>query len=175
MAIDKKQKLRLQAGFSMVEMLIYLALLASVTIFLVNGISAITKSYADIRLAKAVSTSASAALQRIIHETRQASSIDLSGSTFGANPGVLRLVDTDSSGATTTVAFTVVNGVLRVSRGGVDEGPLTLSGASVTNFTLALLQNSISNAVRLTLTIQSSFGVKTRTETFYTTAVTRNM
>lgn len=175
MAIDKKQKLRLQAGFSMVEMLIYLALLASVTIFLVNGISAITKSYADIRLAKAVSTSASAALQRIIHETRQASSIDLSGSTFGANPGVLRLVDTDSSGATTTVAFTVVNGVLRVSRGGVDEGPLTLSGASVTNFTLALLQNSISNAVRMTLTIQSSFGVKTRTETFYTTAVTRNM
>lgn len=159
----------------MVEMLIYLALLASVTVFLVNGISAITKSYADIRLAKAVSASASGALQRIIYETRQASSINLAGSTFGANPGVLSLVSTSASGATTTVAFTVSNGVLRVSRGGVDEGPLTLSGASVTNFTLALLQNSVSNAVRVTLTIQSSFGVKTRTETFYTTAVTRNM
>ncbi len=162
-------------GFSMVEMLIYLALLTSVTVFLVNGISALTKSYADIRLAKAVSASAGAALQRIIYETRQASSINLGGSTFSANPGVLSLVSENAAGATTTVAFTVSNGVLRVARGGVDEGPLTLSGASVTNFTLALLQNGVSNAVRVTLTVQSSFGTKTRTDTFYTTAVTRNM
>ncbi|MEI6346020.1 MAG: prepilin-type N-terminal cleavage/methylation domain-containing protein [bacterium] len=162
-------------GFSLVEMIIYLALLSSVTVFLVNGISALTKSYADIRLAKAVSASASGALQRIVYEVRQASSINIGGSTFGSNPGVLSLVSTSASGATTTVAFSVNNGILRVSRGGVDEGPLTLSGASVTNFTLVLLQNSISNAIRITLTVQSSFGVKTRTETFYTTAVTRNM
>jgi prepilin-type N-terminal cleavage/methylation domain-containing protein len=164
-----------QRGFSMVEMLIYLALLASVTVFLLNGISAITKSYADIRLAKAVTASASDALQRIVYEVRQASSFDLAGSTFSSHPGVLSLVSTSADGATTTVAFSVNSGILRVSRGGVDEGPLTLSGASVTNFTLALLQNGVSNGVRITLTLQSAFGTKTRTETFYTTAVTRNM
>lgn len=156
-------------------MIIYIALLAGITVFLVNGISAITKSYADIRLAKAVSTSASAALQRIVYETRQASSFNLAGSSFGANPSVLSLVSENANGATTTVTFSVVNGLLRVSRGGVDEGPLTLSGASVTNFTVALLQNAVSNGARITLTLQSSFGAKTRTETFYTTVVTRNM
>lgn len=159
----------------MVEMIIYMALLAGITVFLVNGISAITKSYADIRLAKAVSASASSALQRIAYETRQASSFNLAGSSFGVNPGVLSLVSENANGATTTVTFSVANGLLRVSRGGVDEGPLTLSSASVTNFTIALLQNAVSNAARITLTIQSSFGVKTRTETFYTTIVTRNM
>lgn len=162
-------------GFSLVEMIIYLAILTVVTIFLVNGISALTKSYADIRLAKAVSSSAGVALQRIVHETRQATSFDLGQSTFGSNPGQLTLVTTNGSGATSTVRFFVSNGLLRVSVAGVDQGPLTLSGASVTNFTLSLLQNSISNGVRITLTVQSSFGNKTRTETFYTTAVTRNM
>ena len=162
-------------GFSLVEMIIYLALLAAVTIFLVDGISSLTKSYADFRLAKAVSTSASSALQRILYEVRQASSINLGQSTFGSTPGQLTLVDMDATGATSTVAFSVSGGQLHVSRGGVDEGPLTLSTVSVTNFTLTLLQNSMSSGVRIALTLQSSFGLKTRTETFYTTAVTRNM
>ncbi len=65
--------------------------------------------------------------------------------------------------------------MLRVMTGGVDEGQITLSGATVSNLTFTRVQNSISQAIKISLTLQSTVGSKTKTETFYTTAVLRNI
>jgi len=164
-----------KTGVSLVEMLIYIALLTSVMTLVINGLVTMSKSYTDLRLSKNITTSATSALSRMVYEIRQAQSIDTVQSTFVTNPGQLTLNTTPVSGIPTTVRFYVQNGLLRVMTGGIDEGQITLSGTTVTNLIFNQIQNSISKAVKITLTLQSTIGSKTKTETFYATAVLRNI
>jgi Tfp pilus assembly protein FimT len=162
-------------GVSLVEMLVYVALLTSVTTVVINGMITMSSTYNSLRLSKNVTTSATTALSRMVYEIRQAQSIDTTQSTFVTSPGQLTLNTTPASSASTTVKFYVQNGVLRVATGGVDEGQITLSNTTVTNLVFNQIQNSISKAVKISLTLQSTVGSKTKTETFYTTAVLRNI
>lgn len=164
-----------KTGVSLVEMLVYIALLTSVTTLVVNGLVTMSRSYTDLRLSKNITTSATTALSRMVYEIRQAQSIDAGQSTFVTSPGQLTLNTTPASGVPTTVRFYVQNSILRVMTGGVDEGQITLSGATVSNLTFTRVQNSISQAIKISLTLQSTVGSKTKTETFYTTAVLRNI
>ncbi|TAK57474.1 hypothetical protein EPO17_01890 [Patescibacteria group bacterium] len=164
-----------KAGVSLVEMLIYIALLTSVTALVVNGLVSMSRTYNDLRLSKNITTSATGALTRMVYEIRQAQSVDADQSTFVTSPGELSLNTTPASGIPTTVKFYVQNGVLRVMTGGVDEGQITLSNTTVSSLTFNRVQNSISQAIKINLTLQSTVGTKTKTETFYTTAVLRNI
>lgn len=169
-----KKNLR-TTGVSLVEMLVYIALLTSVTTLVVNGLVTMSRSYTDLRLSKNITTSATTALSRMVYEIRQAQSIDAVQSTFVTSPGQLTLNTTPASGTPTTVRFYVQNGILRVMTGGVDEGQITLSNTSVSSLTFNRIQNSISQAIKINLTLQTTVGSKTKTETFYTTAVLRNI
>lgn len=167
--------IRNKNGFSLVEMVVYIAILTLMSVYVVNSLTTLTRSYNDLRLAKNVNNSAAVALQRMVYEIRQASTVDSVNSTFGTSPGQLTLNTTDASGNATTAQFFVLNGVLRVKMGGVDQGPITQSNAVVTNLIFKQVQNSISKGIVITLGLQSSFGTKVRSETFYTTAVLRNI
>jgi Tfp pilus assembly protein FimT len=164
-----------KTGVSIVEMLVYVALLTSVTTLVVNGLVTMSRSYTDVRLSKNITTSATTALSRMVYEIRQAQSVDATQSTFATSPGQLTLNTTPASGVPTTVKFYVQNSILRVMTGGIDEGPITLSGVTVSNLTFTRVQNSISQAIKIGLTLQTTIGSKTKTETFYTTAVLRNI
>lgn len=162
-------------GFSLVEMIIYLAILATTTVLIVNGIVTLTRTYDVFRLSRYVGNSGALALGRMTYEVRQANSINIGQSTFGVTPGVLTLNTTANDGSATTVQFYVNNGILRVKIGGVDQGPITLSNVTVTNFTVTQIQNSLSQGVVVQMTLQAVLGSKTQSETFYTTAVLRNI
>ncbi len=92
-----------KTGVSLVEMLVYIALLTSVTTLVVNGLVTMSKSYTDLRLSKNITTSATTALSRMVYEIRQAQSVDATQSTFVTNPGQLTLNTTPASGVPTTV------------------------------------------------------------------------
>lgn len=159
----------------MVEMVVYIGILTIATTLIVNGLLSISRSYRDLRLTKNISTSATSALQRLTYEIRQAQSIDTAQSTFAANPSILTLNSPLSDGIARTVKFSVTNGILRVSVNGVDEGPVTASNITVSNFTLKQVSNALSQGVVVTLGLQGVFGTKSLSETFYTTAVLRNV
>ncbi len=163
-----------KTGVSLIEMLVYIALLTSVTTLVVNGLVTMSKTYNNVKLSKNITASATSALSRMVYEIRQAQSIDTGQSTFVTSPGQLTLNTTLANGAVTTVRFYVSGGVIKVMTGGVDGGQITLSNTIVTNLVFNQIQNSLSNAVKISLTLQSSVGSKTKTETFYTTAVLRN-
>ncbi len=168
-------KLSNKNGVSLVEMIIYVALLTSVTTLVVNGLVTMSKTYNDLRLSKNVTTSANSALTRMVYEIRQAQSVDATQSTFITSPGQLTLNTTPAGGSQTTVKFYLQNGVLKSMVGGVEEGQLTLSNTTVSNLIFSRIQNSVSQAIKISLTLQSTVGSKTKTETFYTTAVLRNI
>lgn len=160
-------------GFSLVEMLIYVALMALIAVALVNSIMTITRSYNQLRVRAAIDASAATAFNRMILEIRNAESIDVATSTFDTSPGALGLNSTDSSGNATTTRFYVASGRLRLIVGTADQGPLTASTTAITSLIFRRLSTTTSEAVKIEMQIDGQSGHATKTGTYYSTVVLR--
>ncbi len=156
--------IRNNKGFSLVEMLIYVTLLATILLLVINTVLSFSSSYRQLAALRAAEHSGIDAMERITRDIRQASSADTSIA------GALTLVATSNSVSTTT-RFYVQNNVLNVDINGTYYGPLTTSNASVTNITFTLLTNSTSKAVKVDMTVQGISGTVTKTKTYHSTIV----
>lgn len=152
-------------GFSLIEMVIYIAIAAGILTASVNSASSLMKSFNGARIASKINNSAEAAMERMTREIRTAYGIN-SSSVLGSSPGRLKLDTYDAFGATTTIDFYLSNGVLMVAEGEGAGNPLTLDGISVSNLVFRQITNATaSKAVKIETTIQE--------KKFYDTAVLR--
>ncbi len=159
----KKQK----EGFSLIEMVAYVGLLALLVTAVVKSLVSMTSSYADLRVAKSIVSSAETLLNRFTYEVKKTTS--LSGS-FGTSSGSLTL----NQGATTTIFSLDNSGRAIISINGTSAF-LTGSDVKVTNFTFNQLQaTSTSKGVTLQLTLTNSSGRTIKSENFEATSLTRN-
>mgnify|MGYP001612189515 CR=1 FL=1 len=169
-----KKTIEKNRGVSLLEILIYVAILASILVVVINTLISLNGSFVGIRLSKEVNTSAVTAFDRITNEVRKAKSIDQSASVFGVNPSVLMLSTTDDGGNPTTVIFSINNGQLHIARGGLDIGALTADNVTVTDFTVNFIDAGRSGVVTATLGLTGTRGKRIISETFRTAEVTRN-
>lgn len=171
-----KQKTRqgyFQKGFSLIEMIIYVAILSVLTIVTVNATFETVRVFAEFRVSKNLNSSAVSFLERITREIRAANDIDLAQSTLGVNPGRLTLLIKDAGGANTTVEFYVENGKLKIKEGGVATGSLTSSSVVVNNFTVRSLLNPNSSAIKIELDLTATRGGISKNRHFYSTIALR--
>lgn len=122
-----------QKGYSVVELIIYLALFAILSIAIINALIIAMKSFAEVKTMRALASTASLTMERMSREIRGAQSIDTAGSTFDASPGVLSLNTLDGSGAARTVVFDVASGALRLKENGTVTGTLTDAHESISS------------------------------------------
>lgn len=154
-----------RAGFSLIEMVIYIAIAAGILTASVNSASSLMKSFNSARITSKINNSAEAAMERMTREIRTAYGIN-SSSVFGSSPGRLKLDTYNTSGATTTMDFYLNGGILTVAEGGGAGNPLTLGGVSVSNLVFYQITNATtSKAVKIETMIQG--------KKFYDTAVLR--
>ena len=92
-------------GSSLLETLIYAAILGMVAVFATGSILAMMKSYSSVKLSRDLNFSASVAMERMTNEIRLANDIDDAGSAFAASPGKLKLNTVDGAGNPTTIEF----------------------------------------------------------------------
>lgn len=161
-------------GISLLETLIYVTILASMLVMVINTLIPLSVSFVGIRLSREVNTSAIIVLERITSEVKKAKSINQAASVFNVSPGILALSTTDDIGHPSTILFSVVNGALRISSGGVDIGELTASNVAVSNFIVKFIDTGRSGVVAITLGLTGTRGKTTMSDTFQTAAVTRN-
>ena len=155
-----------KTGFSLIEMVVYVAIAAGILTASVNSISVLMKSFNNARVTSKINNSAEAAMERMTREIRTAYSIN-PASVFGSSPGRLKLDTYDEAGATTTADFYLDNGTLKLSEGGGTANPLTLNGISVSNLIFYQMANSTtSKAVKVEMIING--------KNFYDTAILRN-
>lgn len=164
-------------GFSLVEMLIYAAILAVVSIFIVNSILMITKSFNNYRAWRNVNAAGEAAMERMAREIKLADSINAGTSVFDSNPGRLSLntIDPDTETAT-TIEFYASGNILMVKEGVQSGVVLTPSGVELTNIIfreVAVSTNTKSKAIRIEMEIRSGTGSYQKTARFYDTAILR--
>ena len=131
------------------ETLIYIAILVALIAFTVSGIMQVGSSFRTTITQRNVNTSAEAALERIIREVRYANTVDLTGSTLDANPGVLLLNTIDpSTDLPQNVKFSVTSGRLIVQAGSSTPEALTNNSVQLTNLVFRrIATSSVSEAI----------------------------
>ena len=160
-------------GMSLVEILIYTAILAVLFVLVVNTVLTMAKSYTTLRLAKQINLAAATSLERIAREIQNAISVDQVQSVFGTSPGSLSLNTLDPVGNPKTIQFFIEDGALRVREDGVDTGPMIGTKVTVTNLTFSYVESGPSEAVKIVMSLQTSLDDKIKTATFYDTIILR--
>lgn len=160
-------------GFTIIETLVYLSILALMLVAVVAVLLNMSRVYNTLTSNRTLNASAVASMERIVREIRQANSIDVANSIFNVNPGKLVLNTTDENGAVTTVEFSVSNGLLAIKQGGNTLGPLNLSSTTVDSLVFRQISTAVSDAVKVELVLTSSYLASSKTERFYSTAILR--
>lgn len=162
-----------KSGFTLVEMIIYIAFFAVLSVLAIEAIMVVMKSFYTLRLTQNINQSATTALERMSREIRNAYDIDTAGSTFNTNPGLLTLRTKDSGGANTTIEFYVSNGQVGIKEGGVDKGSLMARSTTVTNLVFRQITTTNSKAIKIEMSLHDAHGLLTRDTVFYDTIVLR--
>ncbi|MEK7148440.1 MAG: hypothetical protein AAB770_00815 [Patescibacteria group bacterium] len=162
------------SGFTLVEMIIYVAFFAVLSILALNATILAMKSFYTIRIAQGVSQSATTALERMSREIRNAYDINETNSTFATSTGRLTLRTKDSLGANTTIEF-YVDGAnkLNMKIGGVENGPLFTKTVTLTNLVFRLITTGNSKAIKIEMALSDSRSNTVKLVKFYDTIVLR--
>lgn len=157
-------------GFSLLELLVYVTILSATSILVVGVLLSLARSYGSLSVSKSIHRSAAVSLERLVREIRDASSITTAQSTFSEHPGVL-VLETDVSGVESTVGFSVVDGALVVSQGGMSQGALTEPLVEVDSLIFRSFNEGVGVKVELELT--GTRGSISKTESFEVSALLR--
>lgn len=160
------KKNTLTSGYSLIELLVYIAIFVFISILLINGLLSVMRTHTTSQAYRRLQHNGELVLERITREVREASNID-TGSVFDTSPGTLALSGTDSTGMARTVTFTLSDGIVQINDNGI-SGNLTSSEVTVTS----LLFRSAGTGVKVELQMTTASGYIT-TATFYTTVMLR--
>ncbi len=160
-----------QGGFSLIEMLVYVAILASIAVVVVNVAVVLAESYGTLQATRNINISAVTALERVVHDVRVSKNVDVGNSTLGSHPG--RLTLTRATTTPTTSEFYLDNGILKVREDGVVAGSLTNDNTSVTNLVFRHVVSGSIELVKIEATLESTVGTTTKTENFFDSIILR--
>ena len=166
---------RSQAGYTLIELVVYVGLLALVALVVTNSILILNRTLASFRLERRLTTSAETAVRRIVREVHLARDVYAS-STLGSSPGVLSLSSQESEedAAAKSVMIYVNAGSLFLRRATSSAAILTASGVTVDNLVFRSITNgTVSKGVKVELTLRSSLGNSSTTKNYYSTTVLR--
>lgn len=156
------------------ETVVYVALVALLSVLVVESIIALSKTFKAVRANRDIENSALVALDRMTREIRSADALG-AGGIFGTTPS--KLVLSYSGSGVTTREFSVGgDGAVHLFENGSDSGALTGDNILVTAFNIEQATTSTKTALRITLVLKDKREtVNPRSATFYTAAAMRNL
>src|SRR3989344_621733 len=142
-------------GFSLVEMLFYVAILSLSLIAVMQTLLGVTRSYGVLKAAVRVEQEVALSMERMVREVRDANGIDDAGSVLGAHPRTLLLNSSDISGGTRTVEFSIDAGKLSLKENGVVTGLLTSTKTNISHIVFRKISTAHSQGVKIEMTMES--------------------
>jgi len=151
-------------GYTLIEMVIYISLLAILVIAVVFVLLGIVRSYDRLNTELELQSNLASSLEAISREIQQSDLVNETSSTFDANPGVLYL---DNGGIVSEIELS--GGDITLTRDSVLVGSLNTDDIEVTNLTFRYLNGFFSDAIKVEMTIEADG----RTVNGYSTVVLR--
>jgi len=155
-------------GYSIVEIMVYLAIFTALSILVINSFLVILSSFNTTNMNRKLLESGVVSMERISREIRQAKSVDAS-----STQTILVLNSHDNLGVAMTIKFINENGELNLYKDNTLQGNLLGDNLSVTNLMFSRITTTESEAVKIKITLQYSGEHKTKSENFYNTIVLR--
>lgn len=155
-------------GFTLVEVLVYIAVLVVVAMGGVASLLGLSSSIARNTMAREMNESAALTLERIVRDIRNSETVDTGASTLGSSPGEIALVN----GATTT-SFSVSGGRIIIEENGTVLGPISDDSVTVDSFVARHYTSVNTELVRVVFTLSYTSGRYSDTRTYYGSAVLR--
>lgn len=146
-------------GFSLVEVIFYVAIVVLVAISSVTFLLSLEDVLARQQAERLVRNTAEVALERILFEARQSEEVDLGQSTLSASSSVLVL----NRGAG-TVRFEVATGTLYLYENSVLSGPLTPPEVEVSDFYVYRYDNGRTESLRIVTNLSAMVASSTISE-----------
>ncbi len=153
-------------GFSLIEILIYIAIFAFLSVVVINSLIVMVNSFAETAV-QANFLQASTTLERMSREIRQAKSI------ASISSSDLILNSTDSSDIAKTVEFKLLNQNLQLLENGVLTGNLNAPNIQVTSLTFTEITTTNGKAIKIVMSVTDTKDRYSRTENFYDTVELR--
>lgn len=166
---------RSHKGIGLVEALVYVAIVALLTVMVVNTALIMNTTSAKARLKRNILNEAGIAIERIVREIRLADGVVVSGSVFATSPGTLKIntiIDANNS-TPITKEFYLADGKLMMKEGANPAAALT-ERVEITRLVFHhIIAGQISEAVVLEMTAEDKIKKLSETQMFNTTVVLR--
>lgn len=153
-------------GYTLVELLFYVALFAVLSLTVINAMYTMTKAFRETSVQRELAGS-STIMERIAREIRQASAINSISSTD------LKLDTTDDTGAIKKVEFLLSGTNLQLKENDVLTGNLNSPTISVTSVSFSQITTTKGVGIKITYSVKSNNDALGRTADFYDTVVLR--
>lgn len=162
-------------GLTLIEVVIYVAILAVLSVLVINTILLMFSAFTKARVVREISSDGEVALERIVREVRLATSINSGLSTFGTDSSHLALNTVRSPMDSTSVVKEIyVSGGRLVLQ--EDSGPLeylTSPNSVIVSFLVFSILTNRSEAVKITLTLERERGSEQFSRSFFNTIILR--
>ncbi len=153
----KKKAFMTNKGYSLLETVVYVAILAIIFVAVFDMLAVMSKSFGRVRANNEVRLAGTAAMERMAREIRTASSSNVPSSVFNAHPGYLVLNTTDDASVAKTVEFyfNSTTKSVNIDDNGNDKGALHGGGGQVTNLVFRTASSTKGQMIKIEMTIQS--------------------
>lgn len=154
-------------GYSLVEMIIYLAIFTAISILVINSFITILSSFNTTHINRKLLESGIVSMERISRSIRGAESATVNSST----DIVLNNIDD----ATSSFNLRVVgeNGQLNLYKNNSLEGNILTPGVSLSSLIFRQITTPESQAIKIEMTIEYTSGHQTKSVNFYNTVILR--
>lgn len=161
-------------GTTLIELIIYGAILAFISLFTINTLIIVTAAFSQARTERLINTNAEGIMERLMRETRFAQSVD-AASVLGTNPSdlILKTFVSPTDDTPASIEFFVSNNNVMLKTRAGNLVALNTSGVSVPIFTAGKITNASTTAIKFQLTLQASSTKTTIQKNFYGTAILR--
>ncbi|OGH58928.1 MAG: hypothetical protein A2725_04240 [Candidatus Magasanikbacteria bacterium RIFCSPHIGHO2_01_FULL_33_34] len=141
-------------GFTLIEMLIYVAIIGGVVFTFVSFAISVVNSRNKTYTVSEVQANTRTALNVMTQKIRSSEAINTSTSIFGVDPGYLSLSMSSSTLNPTIISLDQDNGVLQIKEGVSASSTITIDKLNITNLQFTNLTDGDRENVRIDMTIE---------------------
>lgn len=160
-------------GFSILEIIIYLALLCIVSVLVTSNIISLFKNYNIVKANQEIEYNAISIFDKLTKDTHDAKNIILEQSLFSTTSGAIALNISSSTddNASNTVKFYLNDGKIKYDKDGNYVGNLSTNNVNVSKFNIYYISSTTTEAIKVELSLDSSphLSLKNYSKNFYTT------
>lgn len=162
-----------QHGLTLVEMLVYVAVLVLVFGVLIQSFLTLSEAYLTIRIEQKLHAAGLSVVDRLNADLRGGIVLDDVNSVYDVHPGKLSMTTAVATTTTSVHEIYVENGRVVVDVDTVREGPLTPDDITVTDLVFERIDTINSVAVRYDVTLAYATASATTSMTLHNTIVMR--